>query len=431
MRRISYRRRADLVLAAVFGLFALAVFIRHLYPHSLPVRVLLFVGEAALVGGIADWFAVTALFRKPLGFAWHTALIPRSRDKIIAALAGAVQNELLSKESIKQRLSGIRLVDALINWLETGGRAERLYGLAGRYAQTAWDSLDPRAVARAGQKWLKAILHETGLGKPLGQAITWALKSGRADRFIDDALAQVFAAVARDETRQAIHNQLVKYKESASKTRWQRLALSLAEATNTLNLDEAAVVLQSELLVLLQDLAEADHPVRTWIRLRLADLPARLENDPAWAEGIAAWQKGLAGRLQLEEALIALADLTKTSLGPGDPAAWAACQAEKMWTAFKEDTKRQAWAEEQLHTALGSFIDSEHDLVAAVVRNALASLDDEALNRFIEDKCGEDLAWIRINGSVVGGVVGLLLFLFLYYIYNPYILPVVRSWMAG
>lgn len=430
MRAVSYRRRADLVLAAVFVLFAVAVAIRHQYPHSLPARVLLFVTDAALVGGIADWFAVTALFRRPLGFSWHTALIPRSRDKIIAALAGAVQNELLSKESIKQRLSGIRLVDALINWLDAAGRAEQLYALTGRYAQTAWDSLDPQAIARSGQKWLKAILHETSLAKPIGQSLTWALTSGRADRFIDEALAQVAAAVAREETRLAIHRQLTRYKDNASKTRWQRLALSLAEATNTLNLEEAAAVLQCELLILLQDLATADHPVRAWIRRRLADLPARLESDPVWAEGIAAWQKGLAGRLQLEEALVAMAELTKANLGPGGPLAWAGRQAEKMWLAFKEDHERQDWAESQLQTALSNFIDSEHALVAAVVRNALARLDDEALNRFIEDKCGEDLAWIRINGSVVGGVVGLLLFLFLYYIYNPYILPVVRSWIS-
>ncbi len=430
MRAVSYRRRADLVLAAVFVLFALAVVIRHQYPHSLPARVLLFVTDAALVGGIADWFAVTALFRRPLGFSWHTALIPRSRDKIIAALAGAVQNELLSKESIKQRLSGIRLVDALINWLDAAGRAEQLYALTGRYAQTAWDSLDPQAIARSGQKWLKAILHETSLAKPIGQSLTWALTSGRADRFIDEALAQVAAAVAREETRLAIHRQLTRYKDNASKTRWQRLALSLAEATNTLNLEEAAAVLQCELLILLQDLATADHPVRAWVSRRLADLPARLESDPVWAEGIAAWQKGLAGRLQLEEALVAVAELTKANLGPGGPLAWAGRQTEKMWLAFKEDHERRDWAESQLQSALSNFIDSEHDLVAAVVRNALARLDDEALNRFIEDKCGEDLAWIRINGSVVGGVVGLLLFLFLYYIYNPYILPVVRSWIS-
>lgn len=427
MRAISYRRRADLVLAAVFALFALALYIRHQYPDSLPPRALLFVTEAALVGGIADWFAVTALFRRPLGFSWHTALIPRSRDKIIAALASAVQNELLSKEAIKQRLSGIRLVDALINWLEAEGRAERLYAVAGRYAQAAWDSLDPRAVAHSGQKWLKAILHETSMAKPVGQSLAWALKSGRVDRFIDNALAEVFAAVASDNTRQSIHRQLTRYRENVSKTRWQRLALSLAEATNTLNLEEAAAVLQSELLILLQDLASIDHPIRAWVRSRLADLPARLENDPEWAEGIAAWQKGLAGRLQLEEALAIIAEVAKANLGSFGPAAWAAGQIEKMWTAFKEDAARQDWAEGQLQNALRSFIDSEHDLVAAVVRNALVRLDDDALNHFIEDKCGEDLAWIRINGSVVGGVVGLLLFLFLYYIYNPYILPIVRS----
>lgn len=425
----DYRRTANRVLGLVFCLFAAAAAARYFYPHSLAVRITFIVAEAALVGGIADWFAVTALFRRPLGFPWHTALIPRSRDKLIVAIAAAVQNELLSKESIKRRLAGVRLVDVFIKWLEDGGRQALLPGLAARYARAAWDNIDIPVVARYGQKWLKAALLEADLAGFGRRGLSWALATGKDDRLIEHLLAELTVLAGRDSTRLAIERHLARYSQSAARSWWQKLALSLAEATDTLNLAEAAAVLHGELLLLLRDLAAAEHPVRAWLRARLAAAADRLGDDPAWAAGIDEWQKGLAGRLRLEEALAALAALATRNAPPDWPDVWAASQAEKLWTTFRTDPALQDWAEEQLQAALNRFIDSEHDLVAAVVRDALARLSDEDLNRFIEDKAGEDLAWIRINGSVVGGVVGLLLFLFLHYLYDPYVVPFVHSFL--
>ena len=427
MGAAAYRRKADRVLALVFALFVATAAAKYRYPDTLGVKVLFIVAEAALVGGIADWFAVTALFRRPLGFPWHTALIPKSRDKIVTAIAGAVQNELLSKESIKRRLVGVRLVDVIVGWLEEGDRQALLPDLAARYAQSAWDNLDIPAAARYGQKWVKAILHEADLATYSRQGLAWLLASGRADRIIEQLLAEVTAVAARDTTRRAIERYLEQYSRNAARSWWQKLVLSLAEATDTLNTAEAAAVLHAELLLLLGDLAAADHPVRAWARTRLAAAVDRLGDDPAWATDLDAWRKGLAGRLRLEEALAAVGTLAIRNAPPDWPSAWAARQADKLWTAFKADDAMRDWVEEQLQTALSRFIDSEHDLVAAVVRDALVRLSDEDLNMFIEDKAGEDLAWIRINGSVVGGGVGLLLFLFLHYLYDPYVVPLVHS----
>ncbi|MDT8903475.1 DUF445 domain-containing protein [Anaeroselena agilis] len=423
----AYRRKANRVLAFVFALFAAAAAAKYRYPDSLGVRIAFIVAEAALVGGIADWFAVTALFRRPLGFPWHTALIPKSRDKIVAAIAGAVQNELLSKESIKNRLAGVRLVDVIVGWLEEGDRQALLPSLAARYAQSAWAGLDIPAVARYGQKWLKALIHEADLAAHSRQGLAWLLASGRADRITEQLLAEITAAAARDSTRLAIERHLDQYSRTAARSWWQKLVLSLAEATDTLNTAEAAAVLHAELLHLLRDLAAADHPVRAWVRTRLAAAAERLDGDPAWAAGLDTWRKGLAGRLRLEESLAALAALAVRNAPSDWPSAWAARQAEKLWAAFKADSAMRDWVEEQLQAALNRFIDSEHGLVATVVKDALIRLSDEDLNTFIEDKAGEDLAWIRINGSVVGGVVGLLLFLFLHYLYDPYIVPMFHA----
>ncbi|HWQ61480.1 MAG TPA: DUF445 family protein, partial [Negativicutes bacterium] len=341
--------------------------------------------------------------------------------------AATVQNELLSKESIKRRLAGVRLVDVFVRWLEEGGRQAFLPDLAARWARAAWDNVDIPAVARYGQKWLKAALLGTDLARYGRQALAWALATGKADRLIEQLLTELTAAAGEERTRLAIERHLTRYSQNAAQSWWEKLVLSLAEATDTLNLAEAAAVLHAELLQFLRDLAAADHPVRAWVRTRLATAADRLQDDPAWAAGIDTWQRGLAGRLRLEETLAACAGLATRNAPPDWPETWAARQAEKLWSAFKADPAMQDWVEEQLQTALSRFIDNEHDLVASVVRDALARLSDRDLNRFIEDKAGEDLAWIRINGSVVGGVVGLLLFLFLHYLYDPYVVPLIHT----
>jgi uncharacterized membrane-anchored protein YjiN (DUF445 family) len=423
----DYRRKANRVLGLVLCLFAAAAAGKYFYPHSLSAGMLFFVAEAALVGGIADWFAVTALFRRPLGFPWHTALIPRSREKIIAAIAPP------SRTTAQQGVD--QTPPAVSAWSTSLRGSKKTPPVSsprpGRpLARTVWENVDIPAVARNGQKWLKTVLLDADLARYSRQGLAWALATGKADRIIERLLAELTAAAARDATRLAIERHLVRYSQSAAQSWWQKLALGLAEATDTLNLAEAAAVLHAELQHFLRDLAAADHPVRAWVRARLAAAAERLESDPAWTAGIDAWQKGLAGRLRLEETIAAVATLATRSVPPDWPEEWAARQAGKLWSTFKTDLAMQDWVEEQLQTTLHRFIDSEHDLVAAVVRDALARLSDDDLNRFIEDKAGEDLAWIRINGSVVGGIVGLLLFLFVHYFYDPYVVPLVHAFLG-
>ncbi len=89
---------ADKALVCTTVLFIMLIIVKINYPSNLYLKGLLFCVEAALVGGIADWFAVTALFKKPLGFPYHTEIIPRKKDQVIAGCIKLVQNEFFSKK---------------------------------------------------------------------------------------------------------------------------------------------------------------------------------------------------------------------------------------------------------------------------------------------------------------------------------------------
>lgn len=430
MDNSKYVRMANRVLGGVFVAFILTAILRRMYPHSLLIQISFAVTEAGLVGGIADWFAVTALFRRPLGFPWHTALIPRNRDKLVAAVAGAVQNELLSKDTIKDKLASVQLIDAIMNWLEEGGRTEFLINWATKQLELAWATLDPRMLARYGARGIRTVLAKEAVTPHLARITGWALTTGKTDELVEHLLAEFRNMAVEPRTRKTIQHHLELYRQDSAKGWWQRLALSVAEATNTVNLAEAATVLQKELVLLLTDLEDRQHPLRQWFRDRLSISVSHLENDPAWAESIARWQRGLATRVEWDEALAGVGELLIGRIAPEDVASWGVTQAKRLLDRLNTDDSWREWAEEQLKVALGRFIDSEQDLAAMVVQDALGRLGDAELNRFIEEKAGDDLAWIRINGSVVGGVVGLLMFLFLRYVYNPYFVPVIRSWFA-
>lgn len=111
---MNYRNKANITLAVVSVGFIIVFIIKYYILNNAYTDFIFTIMEAGLVGGVADWFAITAIYRKPLGISFHTALIPRNRDKIIDVTAGFVEKELLSSESIKQKIEKNNIGDKLI-----------------------------------------------------------------------------------------------------------------------------------------------------------------------------------------------------------------------------------------------------------------------------------------------------------------------------
>jgi uncharacterized membrane-anchored protein YjiN (DUF445 family) len=102
---------------------------------------------------------------------------------------------------------------------------------------------------------------------------------------------------------------------------------------------------------------------------------------------------------------------------------------EKYWVSVQHNSELRARINAFLADTFCRVIQNEHDLIGGMVRETLAAYTDQDLNRFVEEKAGNDLQWIRINGSMIGGVVGLLLFLFLDFVYEPIIIPAIMNYI--
>lgn len=300
------RKTANRTLTVVFLLFILTLLVRLCYRDSLLLEMGYTTLEAALVGGIADWFAVTALFGKPLGFPWHTAIIPRNRLKIVEALVHSVQYELLSKESIRHRLADIHLVRSFIRWVEGKNDRARLTSTVAKGIQAVLTEMDTLQVAGRVESFLKKQCQTVHLAQWISRIIRWILEKRYAERLTDGLLEELIRYVQREQTKAAIYQYLERYSSQVADSWWKVLIKNILEAVDAVNLAEAAEALQAEILVALQAVRQPDHPLRSWLWQRMSEIAFHLEQDDEFAQSIDRWQAEIIDRISLKEVLAEL-----------------------------------------------------------------------------------------------------------------------------
>lgn len=438
---MRYTNWANRILLLVFCLFVLAAVLKYKNPGVPAADFFFMVTEAALVGGIADWFAVTALFRRPLGFPWHTALIPRNRARVTEAVAGIVEEDLLSAEAIKQRIGSLPIMNKCIDWVEhKGGKA-----VAGRFAaKTAlyfMDNLDEKTLEVYLEGVLRRLLKQIYLAPRIRGFAGWLSEPGRMAQVFVFLLEELISAAQKESTYQLIYQYLSNIKQERTHNLAVKLILWLGEQTDSVNLQDAAKALQREVLNMLEELRDPEHPVHSWAVNRLAQTAGELEKDGLARRTFAAWTKALTAQVSLAEVGRRIVNAVRAALQQwvaaddagrtmGQPLLeWSLAQLNIYWKSFQQDEELRLFVEQHLKMALFVLVEKEHKVVGGVVRHALQEFNDARLVQFIEEKAGDDLQWIRINGSLVGGGIGGLVYLFLTFVYQPWVVPWIRNWL--
>ncbi len=408
------KRQANRVLAAAAGLFAGALALKYHYPGNELAAALLTISEASLAGGVADWFAVTALFRRPLGFPYHTALVPRNRERIIEALTRTIEQDFFNKQSIADRIHQVNILDKLTAYAGTriskAGVRTVLDTLLAELAQT----IDPGAVGKYGERLLKVILRRQSAAPQAAALLRWTLQEEKGGELYTAVVNELAVRCAQEGTREAIYNYLEQLKQNTAQKNWlASLVTGVLEGMDGINLEDAATALHEELIRTVDELAGPEHPVRQWFQEELKEVSVNLET-PEWAAIIDDWKNGQLARASFAGPLTAVVQaileaFKRPSAYRDSVADWLAGQLASYWQQVKESTLLQHRAETYLKTLLTDIFNKEHSLVGQVAGSALRKLSDEELNQFIEDKAGEDLDWIRINGVFVGGIAGLVL----------------------
>lgn len=424
---------ADTTLLCAALCFLAAVGIKITFPGNVVAEGFLFVTEAALVGGIADWFAVTALFKKPLGFPFHTAILPRRRKDFVKASVVMVQQEFFSRRTIFKKLGDFKLMPRIVEFFarDTTRKlvVKELFNVVKKYV--AAQNKETRSKQIANE--LRRILRDIPAQNLIDDFGSHFKRNDKDRELFINIVKAMRRTAAKPETCDKLQSILEEYANEKTKNMggFSILMAGLAQMLDLVNFEEAARIMQIQLLKLLDELAANSQLHRRTLnecRLKISEL----SDTPEFKDLVERIQIDAANALPLEEAIeLALIHLEKQLTTVDVDEALTKAQSSKKFASkslgvllvnvfndeydkllrlLREDTPSRAAFEKFIDELTARAALHAQPLVGTVAKSALDRLTEEQLNNLVYDKAEQDFIWIRLNGSIVGSVVGLAIF---------------------
>jgi uncharacterized membrane-anchored protein YjiN (DUF445 family) len=357
--------------------------------------------EASMVGGLADWFAVTALFRHPLGIPIpHTAIIPRKKDQIGSALATFVQQNFLTESVVGERLAAAQVTRRFGEWLAEPRHAARIADEAGSALNGLANVIRDDEVRDAVAHFADRKLREVQLAPLLARVLDTVRESGQHQaaltaglkglmRFLDDN-----QALFRDRLSEESPDWVPNWVDDRVFARlFLGLQSFLADVT-----------------------AQPDHELRRQFDRYLREYAVALRTDPEKAATIEKAKIDLLERPDVREWLSGLWAYLKRAIlaGAVDPNSdlrrTVASLTVQVRTTLRDDPNLQATVDKSLQRLVGHVLARYSDDIAELISGTVARWDAADTGRRLELQVGRDLQFIRINGTVVGALVGVIIY---------------------
>jgi uncharacterized membrane-anchored protein YjiN (DUF445 family) len=359
--------------------------------------------EAAMVGGLADWFAVTALFRHPLGLPIpHTAIIPRNKDRIGQALARFLQENFLIPAVVARRMQRLDVAAAAGRFLQTpAGQGTRIRAGASRLIADIFESLDDERLGGIVKGAISTRLRKAEVSPLLGHALASAINEDRHVPMLEAGIRWMARALDANEPliREMVHK----------KANW---VLKLAGLDAKL----ADAIIDGLRKLTVEMSTDPAHPVRMKVEEALAQLANDLQTRPETRERVEAikeqlldnrsvslwldtlWQKG-------REAII------RAARNPDAVLAGKVGEILKsMGGTLEKDARIRAAINQFARRAVVGMAASYGEQIVRLVSDTIRGWDARTVTARLEAAVGRDLQYIRINGTMVGGLVGLILY---------------------
>ncbi|MEO6580124.1 MAG: DUF445 domain-containing protein [Sphingomicrobium sp.] len=358
--------------------------------------------EAGMVGGLADWFAVTALFRHPLGLPIpHTAIIPRNKDRIGEALASFLKENFLIAPVVARRMRNIDLASAAGRFLQAPqGEETRIRQGASRLIADLFESLDDERLGGLVKGAISSRLRQAEVAPLLGHALASAINDDRHVPMLEAAIQWTARALDANES---LIREMVK-----KRTNWvlklagvdARLSDSILEGLRKLTIDmhtDPAHPVRLRVEQALADLAN-DLQTKAETQARVEDLKRQLLDNKSvglWLDTL--WQKG-------REAMIRAARNPDAAMAGklGDV-------LKSMGQSLEKDQRIRRAINQFARRTVAGLAASYGSSIVKLVSETVRGWDARTITNRLEAAVGRDLQYIRINGTLVGGLVGVLL----------------------
>ena len=385
------------MLLAMAALFLIARATAHVHPAIGFVQAF---AEAAMVGGLADWFAVTALFRHPLGLPIpHTAIIPRNKDRIGDTLALFLRDNFLTPAVVARRMQRLDVAGAAGRFLASpSGGDGRLREGASRLAADVLEALDQERLGGMVKGAIAQRLRGVNLSPLIGQAVEAAMRDGRHAPVMDGIIHWADRTLEANDhlIRQMVHDRAGKI------LRWTGLDENLSNA-----------IIDGLRRLLAEMAADPGHSLRLKAEEGMAKLAQDLQHDPVMQERVSRIRDEIVDNPAMQRWIDGLWEQARSGLlravrDPGRAMAGRLGEAlQQLGGTLQGDFRLRLLINRFVRRAAVGATAAYGDSIVTLVSETVRGWDAGTVTNRLEGAVGRDLQYIRINGTIVGGLVGL------------------------
>ncbi|MFJ8413550.1 DUF445 domain-containing protein [Bacillus paramycoides] len=369
--------------------------------------------EAGLVGGLADWFAVTALFRHPLGIPIpHTALLPKNRKRVTKGLVSTLENEWLTKESITSKVKEMQLAQMVLQIAEKELQSDAVKKGIVTIAEKAILQIDTEKLAIIIEKELKTYLHTIDTSNILKMLVDQLVVQEYDEKTLDYILVKVKDWTAQDEARYQLGSLGMKAMENIKVDGF--LQFTLKSFMNIVDEDKIGGILQKFIISNINSLQDADNSTRQLIVMKIRQELINVKENEALLQELENWKEKWIANWnatdKIKEMLEQVQQRAVTFVKNEEFAnKYLVPFLKTQMNKLQEDALTVQKIEEWLQKQVVTLVEKNHSKIGKLVQENLDKLDDKTLIEMIENNVGKDLQWIRVNGAVCGFMIGLVL----------------------
>ncbi len=362
---------------------------------------------AATIGGLADWFAVTAIFRKPLGIAYRTDILRRNRKRIMDALVEFTSEDLLSTRNIMQVVRDQDLSALLVDYLEQRGGRERVHQVIESVMLRGAAEMDTHLIAAQLVSALRDGLRSVPFAQLMSELLSMLAEEQHSRRILHSLLVILQQILETPNFQQIllehVHHLRVNYERDSA---GRAFVLSMLDLSD----ERLLAIFNEKLREQLAELLKGGSQSYASMKAGLETLLRSLGQETRLQEMLQQWQNRQLGQMDLEPFLVRWLEVNFRGENPF----WLAAVHEFVDRKLDGFIASQAWQrhfDEFLKNLMESELEEHHNLIPGLIRERLAEFSDDDLVTFIEDKVQDDLQMIRINGAIVGSLVGMGLYI--------------------
>ncbi len=357
--------------------------------------------EAGMVGGIADWFAVTALFRHPMRIPIpHTALIPNKKDQLGDALSSFVGENFLNAQLITEKVSQANIPQRAGEWLAQRENAEKVSREAGRLTVNALRAMDPKDAEDLINSQVIARIAEPTWGPVAGRALEGLIADGKTEPMIDATITW-----AREKL-DGMEDSIVMLVD-------ERMPAWAPEFTRKI----AGNTVYNQLVKFMADVdTQPNHKARQALRTQLNNLAQDLQFDGEMITKVERLKADVMGSDAVQSAASELWASMSASLieAAGDENSTLRRRATELCMYWGErvstDRELRATLDDRLKSIVSFLATNYAGEVTAIISETIKRWDAHEASEKIELMVGKDLQYIRVNGTVVGALAGLVIY---------------------